>query len=390
MTENTNFDKWIEAIKANNKEQAFEIQHSFTDEDYSKVLANPNLLNFINFDEQNLYVLVNDQDGTIHPTDMNQKLRKAYERLQTRQIKPEFKAQTRQNKSKSDASLTLEQKYNHLKSIVGSLGADIKRVRDAETIGGANYYVAKMNKIHPGKYEWKEADIDGDGVNEILVNKKYYDPSTKTYTDFKPYIVNGWKLAPKDDLRQTYIQDVQNDLGFGRDRIKARKDWSKNNNGEKYPDYNKWKKEYLYTETQIDKENPFEYKVERGNLDSVDYDILEAHRPRPQTITKTARGVFVKSLSDLIKKNLNEEGRRNLYEKNNGFMAFAANIYKALVSDPVESQLKEAYNISDDDEKTLKKYKNREEYKNHIKEVVKYYLTPKGENELIDYVVQFT
>ncbi len=384
-------EQWKEAVDSNNKDKADEIQNNFTEEDYKIIMKHPEYVKFLNFNADNLF-WVSDDGETLVPTKIREELYKMFEQEERTHIdiknsnRPKF--QPFPINIKPNSSSTLEHKYQQLAELVSSLGVDIRRVRDTETVEGAEAYAAKMNKEHPGQYQVESRDIDGDDIPEVMINKKYYNPFTKTYSDHKPYIVNGWKLARKDVLKPIYQRSVQSDLGYGHQRTIERKKLKKA--GNPYPDFNKWKTDILYTREEF-KENdpeytPFAYKkVHRGEeLTPEQYDALEKVRAPPRE-TKTAKGVFVKAFSDLMNRYFgkNVAGRKAFYDENGGFIQLASNVYKNFVSGPMEKELSKYFNIGLDDEKTLKKYKARGEYKDQIKEAVKYYLTPNGQNEIL-------
>ncbi len=393
-------NQWLEAYKQKDQASGYEIQNNFTEEDYKWFLKHPEYINSLNLNADNLY-WVSEDGETAMPTQLHEDLYKAFEQEERKHIdsnRPKF--QPFPVIAKSNSSSTLEHKYQQLAELVSSLGVDIRRVRDTETVEGAEAYAAKMNKEHPGQYQVESRDIDGDDIPEVMINKKYYNPFTKTYSDHKPYIVNGWKLSRKDVLKPIYQRSVQSDLGYGHQRTIERRKWKKTHTDDEgnelpYPDFNTWKTDVLYTREDFDEKDPkytpFAYKsVDRGNvLTPEQYDALEKVRAPPRE-TKTAKGVFVKALSDLTNRHFgdNVARRKAFYDENGGFIQLASNVYKNFVSGPMERELIKHFNIDLDDEKTLKKYKARGEYKDQIKEVVEYYLTPDGQNEILGVLFQ--
>ena len=78
---------------------------------------------------------------------------------------------------------------HQLKNIVSTsiLGQDIKRVRKAESVRGANEWAAKHSNSRR-QYKVEEEDLDNDGIQDVLV----YD------TDGNLVIVNGYTIRKSD------------------------------------------------------------------------------------------------------------------------------------------------------------------------------------------------
>ena len=270
--------------------------------------------------------------------------------------------------------LTSDEKYNALATIVGSSGSDIKRVRDAETFKGATRYAKNMNqKFHKGQevYRADQRDIDGDGVNEIFVYKKKWDPVEKSYKFEQPYIVNGWKLARKNILRPLYQEKMQDTTGYGYDRMKYKfeNDW---------PVFNEWKTTKLY-DRQPDPKDPFTYIVKDGTEYTPEvYEKVLNPRVKPRT-TRAPKSVFSNVVSQVIQKLYpDEKERKRFYVNVGGFMALASGLYSNFISSRVLDQLLQEYNIDPNDEKMIKKFKTKDPYKNAIKEEVRKFVNPDG------------
>ncbi len=281
---------------------------------------------------------------------------------------------------------SLEDTYKQLSSIVSSLGYDIKRIREAETREGAERYVTKMNSQYPPddpRYKLELEDVDDDDIPEIFINKKFYNPATKTYSDFKPYIVNGWKLARKDGIKRLYQQDIQDTLGFGHARSMERR--KRKQDGNPYPTSKaQWINNYLYNKTK-DPEDPFKWASikQTGVVDPAMYKKIEANGGKPREKI-AARSLFTSIFSEVMKGAYKDNDRTALYDSHGGFIRLASDAYRDLVSGPIEEQLITMYNIND--EKELKKYKAKDAYKDQVEEIVKQYLTPEGKAALLSYV----
>ncbi len=271
-------------------------------------------------------------------------------------------------------SATLEQKYADLANIVKSLGYDIKRVREADTINGAKYFADKENeRLGKDIYKVHEDDIDHDGIPEIYIDKKYYNPVTRQYTEnYEPYIINGYKLQGKDPRRRWYMDDYQKDLNFGEARRDNIEKYMKEHNGQRYPNYKDWVNHRFYNRipdkgTQEHPLNPrFNWKYERTDYPESMYELAEQY-VTPKT-KRSARQVFQTWIAELVKNHFGDdaEARKNYYKDNGGYMNLVNDLYNYHVATPLIAE----YDVDPSNEKLMKKLKSTSQFKQECEAIV--------------------
>ena len=243
-------------------------------------------------------------------------------------------------------------------------------------MSGAAYFAKKENeRLGKDIYSVRQEDIDHDGIDEIYIDKKYYNPVTRQYSEnYEPYIINGYKLQGKDPRRRWYMDDYQKDLNFGKARREKMEQYIEEHNGQRYPNYKDWVNHRFYNRipdkgTAEHPLNPrFNWKYERRTDEYPDsmYNLAEQY-VTPKT-KRSARQVFQSWIADLVKNHFGDdaESRKAYYKENGDYMNLVNDLYQSYVSGPLIAQ----YDVDPNNEKMLKKLKSTPQFKQECENIV--------------------
>lgn len=286
--------------------------------------------------------------------------------------------------TREGASSITSNKIKQLAALVGQLHTDLKQIKDAQTLKGAETYVKKQNeKLGKQIYRAYADDTYHDGDPEIYIEKRPYNLATHQYGEYEPYMVNGWKIARKDMRKQLYMKDIQDKFQFGSDRRKNKKAYKEANNGIPYPSFEEWKTTKLI-KREVDPTDKYRYIITKGEgITDEDYSTLTKWQtPRE---TRSPKSVFTSMVSNLIKSIHEDKNERTVwFNKYGGFISIASRLYKYFISDPVEQDLLQEYEINNPNE--MKKMKTKSVYKESVKKRVNYYFDKP--QEVSDYINQ--
>lgn len=106
-----------------------------------------------------------------------------------------------------------------LQNLVLDLKKDVKHIKDAMTLKGAERYAA-ARQHHSAELK----DLNEDGVNEVVVYKELWGKDADGNTVLKekiPVLINGWGFKRQNPLKAHYQEYIQDKYGFGKARRTA-------------------------------------------------------------------------------------------------------------------------------------------------------------------------
>ena len=224
-----------------------------------------------------------------------------------------------------------------LAKLILDLKKDIKKVREAQTIKGAEDYVAQRNKnIKDEKKHWKVdyRDINGDAIKDVLV----VDDKGR----FR--LINGYGLTSQNPLKKKYLEYLQDEFGNPRERklaklaganIQSYRDWKNQGMNIQYDPNDIFGAPTWSNNTELGRhaQNIIDYNDQYYKEHGIKH-IYRDPTPRRKTAMAAFSKLIAKEVYDKFMQDQPEDRKKIV-----PFIAFSGKAYKAFVTQTLEKEI---------------------------------------------------